>query len=164
MKTAAAPILRRFGFRRVLLVNAAIACSFIAAVSLFQPSTPQIVILAILLAGGFFRSLQFTSINALAYADIAQANMSQATSFASVAQQLSLSAGVAIGALVLEFQRYWHGTTLVAVNDFALAFLVVALVSATSIFVFKGMPKNAGASLSGRGKQVASPSEAPPPG
>jgi EmrB/QacA subfamily drug resistance transporter len=164
MKTAAAPILRRFGFRRVLLFNAVIACIFIAAVSLFQPSTPQIVILAILLAGGFFRSLQFTSINALAYADIAQANMSQATSFASVAQQLSLSAGVAIGALVLEFQRYWHGTTQVAVNDFALAFLVVALVSATSIFIFKGMPKSAGASLSGRGKPVTSPSEAPPPG
>jgi len=164
MKTAAAPILRRFGFRRVLLVNAVIACTFIAAVALFQPSTPQIVILAILLAGGFFRSLQFTSINALAYADIAQANMSQATSFASVAQQLSLSAGVAIGALVLEFQRYWHGTTQVATNDFALAFIVVALVSATSIFIFKGIPKNAGASLSGRGKPVASPSEAPPPG
>ena len=155
MKTAAAPILRRFGFRRVLLVNAVIACTFIAAVALFQPSTPQIVILAVLLAGGFFRSLQFTSINALAYADIAQANMSQATSFASVAQQLSLSAGVAIGALVLEFQRYWHGTTQVAMNDFALAFIVVALISLRSIFIFKGMPKNAGASLSGRGKPVA---------
>jgi EmrB/QacA subfamily drug resistance transporter len=163
MKTTAAPILRRFGFRRVLLVNACISCVFIAAASMFQLSTPHFVILAVLLAGGFFRSLQFTSINALAYADIAQTNMSQATSFASVAQQLSLSAGVAAAALVLEFERYWHGTTQVSVNDFAAAFIVVALISATSIFIFAGLPKSAGASLSGRGKPVATPSEAPAP-
>jgi len=164
MKTTAAPILRRFGFRRVLLVNAFISSAFIAAAAMFQLSTPQIFILAVLLAGGFFRSLQFTSINALAYADIAQANMSQATSFASVAQQLSLSAGVAAAALVLEFQRYWHGTAQVSVSDFSAAFIVVALIALSSAFVFARMPKNAGASLSGRGKPVGTPSEAPPPG
>ena len=67
--------------------------------------TPHIVILAVLLVGGFFRSLEFTTINSIAYADIDTKAMSQATSFASVAQQLSLSAGVAVGALVLEFER-----------------------------------------------------------
>jgi MFS family permease len=164
MKTLAARIIRTFGFRNIMIINAVVSSIFLAACALFTIATPLLLIMILLVVGGFFRSLQFTAINALAYADIAQANMSQATSFASVAQQLSLSAGVAIGALVLEFQRYWHGTTQVAANDFALAFLVVALVSATSIFIFKGMPKNAGASLSGRGKPVTSPSEAPPPG
>ena len=61
----------------------------------------MLLILAVLLAGGFFRSLQFTSINTLAYADIERAQMSRATSFASMAQQLSLSIGVGTGALLL---------------------------------------------------------------
>ena len=60
---------------------------------------------AVLLVGGFFKSLEFTSINAIAYADIGTKAMSRATSFASVVQHLSLSAGVAFGALVLEVQR-----------------------------------------------------------
>jgi MFS family permease len=161
MKTTAAPILRRFGFRRVLLFNVFISCAFIAASAFFRPSTPQFLIMAVLLAGGFFRSLQFTSINALAYADIEQEAMSRATSFASVAQQLSMSAGVAMGALVLELERYWQGTTQVSVNDFALAFITVAAIASTSSMIFARLPKSAGASLSGRATSVAA-ANAPP--
>ncbi len=93
MKTTAAPILRRFGFRRVLVVNAVLSSLFIAVAALFTETTPHGVILLLLLAGGFFKSLEFTSINSLAYADIDTKALSRATSFASVAQQLSLSAG-----------------------------------------------------------------------
>jgi EmrB/QacA subfamily drug resistance transporter len=162
MKTTAAPILRRFGFRRVLLVNAAISSLFIASAALFGPSTPHFVILAVLLAGGFFRSLQFTSINALAYADIDNKQMSRATSFASVAQQLSLSAGVAVAALVLELQRWLHGTTGVEPGDFAAAFIVVALIALSSVLVFARMPKHAGASLSTRAGPVGAQQEPAP--
>ena len=72
-----------------------------------------LVVLAVLLVGGFFKSLEFTSINSIAYADIDAKAMSRATSFASVAQQLSLSAGVAIGALVLEVAAHgpWRDQT-----------------------------------------------------
>jgi EmrB/QacA subfamily drug resistance transporter len=162
MKTAAAPILRRFGFRRVLMVNAVIASLFIASAALFGPSTPHFLILAILLAGGFFRSLQFTSINALAYADIDNRAMSRATSFASVGQQLSLSAGVAVAALVLELQRYLHGTTGVEVGDFGPAFITVALIALSSVLIFARMPKHAGASLSSRAQPVGVQQEAVP--
>ena len=82
--------------------------------ALFTPITPHAVIFAVLVVGGFFKSLQFTSINSLAYADIEPRAMSAATSFASVAQQLSMSAGVAVGALVLEIQR--HGRAEMAVR------------------------------------------------
>ena len=98
MKLAAKPILRRFGFRRVLLEQRrAQRGSRWRAIALFRPDTPHAVILAVLLIGGFFRSLQFTSINTLGYADIDQQRMSRATSFASMAQQLSLSVGVGTG-------------------------------------------------------------------
>ena len=69
------------------------------------------MILAVLLIGGFFRSLQFTSINTLGYADIDRQRMSRATSFASMVQQLSLSVGVGTGALLLHLTMAARGGT-----------------------------------------------------
>ena len=84
MKFTASTILRRCGFRRVLIVNGVISALFLASYGLFTPRPPHWLLLAALLAGGFFRSLEFTALNALGYADIDQARMSRATSFASV--------------------------------------------------------------------------------
>ena len=70
MKAAAPWMLKRFGFRTVLIVNAILGGLFIAACAVFSPATPFAVMIAVLLVGGFFRSLQFTSINALAYAEV----------------------------------------------------------------------------------------------
>ena len=154
MKTTAAPILRRFGFKRVLVTNAVVSSFFLAAIALFTTGTPHGVILAVLLVGGFFKSLEFTSINSLAYADIDNKAMSRATSFASVAQQLSLSAGVAMGALVLEVQRLGRPDASVVAGDFPLAFVLVAAIAASSAFVFARLPKGAGANLSGRARPV----------
>ena len=154
MKTTAAPIIRRYGFKTVLVVNALTSGMFIATTALFTPVTPHAVIFTVLVVGGFFKSLQFTSINSLAYADIESRAMSRATSFASVAQQLSLSAGVAVGALVLELQRHWRPDATVHSGDFAVAFLVVAVISAASSLIFMRMPKTAGASLSGPARPV----------
>jgi EmrB/QacA subfamily drug resistance transporter len=148
MKTTAAPMLRRFGFKRVLVINAVVSGLFIGVPALFTEATPHAMILAVLLVGGFFRSLQFTSINTLAYADIEPKAMSAATSFASVAQQLSMSAGVAVGALVLEFQRHGRPTTALEPSDFTLAFVVIALISVASVLIFMRLPKTAGTSLS----------------
>jgi EmrB/QacA subfamily drug resistance transporter len=159
MKTTAAPILRRYGFKSVLVVNALISAAFIAATGLFTQATPHAVILAVLLVGGFFKSLQFTSINSLAYADIEPRAMSRATSFASVAQQLSMSAGVAVGALVLEIERHGRPDPGVHAEDFAAAFLVVAAISAMSALVYRRLPKGAGASLSAPARALAAAEE-----
>ena len=102
MKTSAATILKRFGFRAVLTINALLSAVFIAACAVFSVATPFPVMIAILLVGGFFRSLQFTAVNAIAYAEVPAEKMSRATSLAAVGQQVSLSAGVAIGALTVE--------------------------------------------------------------
>ena len=150
MKATAAPILRRFGFRRVLVVNSVISAAFIAANALFTPETPHIAIILILLVGGFFRSLEFTALNAIAYADVSQHDMSRATSFASVAQQVSLSMGVAIAGFILETMRDLRGASDLVLSDFQPAFLTVAAIAALSIFSFLRLPKDAGAELSGR--------------
>jgi len=162
MKTTAAPILRRFGFKRVLVTNAVVSSLFLAAIALFTAGTPHWVILAVLLVGGFLKSLEFTSINSIAYADIDSKAMSRATSFASVAQQLSLSAGVAIGALVLEAQRMGRGSEDVVAGVFPLAFVLVAAVAATSSLIFAMLPKGAGASLSARAHTVGVQDEPAP--
>lgn len=158
MRASVAPILRRFGIKRVLLINTGIASGFIAACALFRPDSPYWFILSILLIGGFFRSLQFSSINSLAFADLGDSDMSKATSFTSVAQQLSITAGIAIGALGIEGARYFRGDTMLAPTDFSWAILLVSLISASSFFVLRSLPIDAGASLT-----ASPPPEAPPP-
>jgi EmrB/QacA subfamily drug resistance transporter len=154
MKTTAAPIIHRIGFKTILIWNAVLTACFTAASALFTALTPAAVILAVLLVGGFFRSLQFTAINAIAYADIHEKEMSKATSFASVVQQLSMSAGVATGALVLEMERMGRDSHQVLAGDFHAAFVIVACLAASSAFIFARLPKKAGASLSRRAQAV----------
>jgi len=152
MKTTAQPILRMFGFRRVLIVNALICASFLALCATFSAATPHLLIMGALLVGGFFRSLEFTALNAIAYADVDQDAMSRATSFASVAQQLSLSTGVAIGAAALEASRALRGGGALQAADFTPAFLVVAAISTIAVTQFLRLAPNAGADLVRRGK------------
>jgi EmrB/QacA subfamily drug resistance transporter len=150
MKALAARTLRRFGFRRVLVVNSLISSAFIAAGALFVPGMPFAVIIAVLLIGGFFRSLEFTSIGTLAYADLDASRMSRATTLSSVGQQVSLSAGVALGAFVVDATLRWHGETAIGADAFPPAFLIVGACSALSVFSFMRLPPDAGEAMSGR--------------
>src|SRR5918998_1520319 len=122
MKTMAKRILERTGFRLLLTVNAFIGAGFVAANGFFTPSTPYWLIMLVLFVGGCFRSLQFTSLNAIAYAEVSNRDMSYATSLSSVAQQLSLSIGVALGAFALEAASAARGTTQITAADFGPAF------------------------------------------
>jgi EmrB/QacA subfamily drug resistance transporter len=150
MKAAAVSVLKRLGYRNVLLYNSLISAVFLAACATFTPGIPFAVMIAILLIGGFFRSLQFTSINTIAYAEVEPPLMSRATSMVAAAQQVSLSTGVAVGALVVETTlRLKHGTTMGAA-DFPPAFLVVALLTAAAALIFVRLPLDAGVELSGR--------------
>ncbi|HEX5377553.1 MAG TPA: MFS transporter, partial [Phenylobacterium sp.] len=109
MKTTAPPILRRFGFRTVLSINAVITGITFMAYGYFKPTTPHVVIMAILLIGGFFRSLQFTSLNGLAYADVDQGQMSRASTMSSMAQQLVQSIGIGLAAMLLHMFMVMKG-------------------------------------------------------
>ena len=105
MKTLAARIIRTFGFRNIMIVNAVVSSVFLAACALFTITTPLLLIMILLVVGGFFRSLQFTAINTLAYAEVEPEQMSRATTLVSVNQQLAVSAGVAVGAFSVEFHH-----------------------------------------------------------
>jgi EmrB/QacA subfamily drug resistance transporter len=150
MKAIGARILRRFGFRSILIFNALVSAGFLAACASFTPDVPTAVIIGLLLIGGFFRSLQFTSINTIAYAEVDPRRMSRATSLFSVGQQLSLSAGVAVGALAVEVTMRMNGQAALTAADFPPAFLLVAAISASSAWIFFRLPHDAGAELADR--------------
>ena len=150
MKTLAARIIRTFGFRNMMTINAVVSSVFLAACALFTVTTPLLLIMIILVVGGFFRSLQFTAINTVAYAEVEQGQMSRATTLVSVNQQLAISAGVAIGAASVESTMLWRHVNELDATVFAPAFLVVSIISAMSAWFFWQMPDDAGHEISGR--------------
>jgi EmrB/QacA subfamily drug resistance transporter len=100
MKLISIRILRQCGFRRILVVNTLLMGITISLYAFISSSTPIIVIVLLGLAQGFLNSLQFSSMNAMAYADIGESDSSMASTIASSMQQMSLSFGLACGSLV----------------------------------------------------------------
>ena len=149
MKFTAPAILKRFGFRTVLAVNAVLSVIFLVANAAFTAATPAAVIFTVLLVGGFFRSLQFTALNGLAFSDLDGRWMSQGSSLSSVLQQLSIALGVSIAAGALETTRALRGDPNLVAADFVPAFLAVAAVSALSLVAFLRLPRGAGSAVSG---------------
>jgi EmrB/QacA subfamily drug resistance transporter len=150
MKTLAARLIRTFGFRNIMVINAVVSSIFLAACALFTSATPLLLIMIILVVGGFFRSLQFTAINTVAYAEVEPAQMSRATTLVSVNQQLAISAGVAVGAFAVESTMAWRHVEELGASDFAPAFIVVSIISMVSTYFFWQMPDDAGHEISGR--------------
>ncbi len=152
MKFIGPPVLKRFGFRRVMIPNG-IACAIFAAlpmVFLLQP--PVAVMMLILFSTSLARSLQFVATNAVIYADIPDHRIASATSFFAVAQELSGAAGIAVAAAVMQTYQLAKGTTLLAADDFVVIFITVGLISASQLIPLARLASDAGNSLHGSSK------------
>ena len=154
-KTVAIKILKRWGFRKVLIVNAVLCGMAVAICGILHPGMSWLTIWFIVTLGGVFPALQFTSLNSLAYADIEIRDIGRSTSVASVIQQMSLGLGVTIAGILLHMSQSLHGQPELAWNDFWPAFLIVGLFSVASIAITRRMPADGGSSVAG-----ASPSPA----
>lgn len=157
VKPFARAILFRFGFRSLLLVNGVLASGVLLASALFTAATPHVLIMGVLLFGGFLRSLQFTSLSAITYADLESRQIGAATSMASVAQQVAISLGVATGAMVLEVSEVLRGHDTPMTADFSTAFVVVGLMSMLSALLMLRLPKGAGDEIAGRALPASAP-------
>lgn len=153
MKPAAQYALRLFGFRDTLIWNGLLSGVLLMACALFRPTWPAAAIYAVLLTGGFFRSLQFTAYNTLAYADVPRPQMSAATSLYTAGQQLAATIGVSVGALALEVARTLAHHAAPENSDFSAAFVVVAVMSLAAAPIALWMPRTAGDELTGRQRQ-----------
>jgi MFS family permease len=156
MRLTAPALLRRFGFRNVLIWIGFVAVALVAVIAAFRPSWPLPMIYAVLIAGGFFQSLQFMAYNTIAYADIPRLQMSIATSFYTTFQQVFLTLGIAVSASALAASVAINHRTDPVLGDFSIAFLLIAAVSALAPLISLQLDRSAGAELSGQTAAVPS--------
>jgi len=151
MKTITTPVLRRFGFRSVMVTNGVIVAILIALCAVLSPQTPRIIIIAVLFVNGLARSMQFTSLTTLTYVDIAKPQMSSATSFSSMLVQMAMGMGVAVGAIALRaaalLKRQPPGIP--TLGDFHIAFVLVGILAAVAVIDCFTLAPDAGAVVSG---------------
>jgi EmrB/QacA subfamily drug resistance transporter len=151
MKPATTPVLRRFGFRTALIANGLLVAVTIFACALFTPSTPKAIIVAVLFAGGLFRSMQFTSLNTVGFADIRKSQLSGASTLSSMIQQMTIGMGIAVGAIALRLAGALHSTNAgsLTAGDFRIAFALVGVIALLAVIDSFSLASNAGAEVSG---------------
>ena len=151
MKSIVLPVLRRFGFRRLLIFNGLIVAVSVAFCATFTPLTPPALIAAILFFHGAARSLEFTCMTTLAYAEIPPERMSRANGFLSAVMQLSMGMGVAVGAVMLRLvaRASGHLPANPHLRDFHIAILCTSVLALAPAIEALGLPRNAGAMTSG---------------
>jgi EmrB/QacA subfamily drug resistance transporter len=149
MKATARPIIRRFGFRKVILVNGVISAATIGMCAFFTTAMPVFLIFVLLLVSGFFRSLQFTATQAMTYADVDPPQMGTATSIASMAQQLSRGFGISFVAVLLHLSLAWRGESTLGTPDFTVAFTGAAALALLSLRFGWTLRHDAAAEVSG---------------
>lgn len=148
IKPATTPIMKRFGFRRVLLTNGVLVAIGFGACALLSASTPFWLIAGVLVFGGMCRSMQFTTLNTLGFADVPPEHMSGATTLFSALQQMNAGMGIALGALVLKFTEV-AGAAPFSPASFRWTFVVMALIALAGILDGLKLPADAGAHVSG---------------
>ena len=150
LKFAMPGILKRFGYRTVLISNTLILGVLIVSFATIGAATPVALIVAQVFVFGFFTSLQYTSMNTLVYADVTEEQTSGASTIASTMQQMSISFGVAAASLATALfvpDRY-HTTASEMIHGIHLAFLVLGGVTVLSTIVFYELKSDDGATTS----------------
>ncbi|EIW8462704.1 TPA: MFS transporter [Klebsiella pneumoniae] len=155
IKPATTPLIRCLGFRRLLLINGALNVCSLLACALLTPQTPVWAIMLILYLGGVFRSIQFTGVSTLAFADVPAAQMSDANTLFSTASQLAVGLGITLGAIGIRLGEqvgdWLHLTELPGIS-FRLSFVFIALICLVGMIDSLHLAKTAGSSVSEKKK------------
>ncbi len=149
MKLVASRLIRRWGFKQILLCNGIDLSASVLGCAFLTPQWPIPWVIAVLLAGGMSRSLQMTALNSLAFADVVPSQMSAANTLAGVAQQIAITLGVAVGAVFLNLSQLWRAGSVFELQDFQFAFLAIATLGFIAVFANSRLPLSAGQAVSG---------------
>jgi EmrB/QacA subfamily drug resistance transporter len=157
MKPFTTPTLRRFSFRSVMIVNGLLNAGVIFACALLTPATPVAIILGLLFVSGLTRSMQFTALITLAFADVPQDWMSGANTLLNIAQQLAMGMGIALGAIALRIAGRFDAAAagVVPLASFRIAFVIVGAVALLGMIDVLGLHPTAGDEVR-RPKPIAS--------
>jgi EmrB/QacA subfamily drug resistance transporter len=148
-KPVAPAFLKRFGFRSLLIFSNVATAVLTALPAFFRASTPIPFIVVALVVGGFVRSMQFTALNTVAFADLPPPAISNATTLTAVMQQMGMSLGISFGGLMLHLARGSDGAPLTP-ERFVLPFIAVGVVSMLAGPLYRRLSPDAGATLGGR--------------
>jgi MFS family permease len=151
-RTVVARAIRAVGFRTLLIGSALLTSGFYMAYGLFTPQTPHVLIFCVLMLGGLCNSMAMVSLNTLGYTEIPKPRMSHATTTSSMAQQLSLTLGVVMGASLVSLISLLHGgdPTHLQARDFSPAFLAVGTLTLISVAAFRRLRPDEGDELRGK--------------
>lgn len=146
MKPITVWVMHRFSFRYVLIANGLMIVLFTVLTAFLLPTTPTILIVVVMFLSGMFRSMQFSAITTLAFADIPQTRMTAANTLYSTIQQMSTGMGIAMGAVFLRFANMINGGNAdgYSVPDFRLAFIFVAVLGFISLYGYTKLTPDAG--------------------
>jgi EmrB/QacA subfamily drug resistance transporter len=153
IKPATTPLIRCLGFRKLLLINGALNVLSLLACALITPDTPVWLIMLILYLGGVFRSIQFTAVSTLAFADVPSAQMSYANTLFSTATQLAVGLGITLGAIGIRIgEKVSDALNIAAIPgmSFRLAFVAIALICLVGMFDTLRLSKDAGSAVSNK--------------
>jgi EmrB/QacA subfamily drug resistance transporter len=143
-------LLRRFGFRPILLVNGFGAAVSLALCGLISASTSIVVIVVVLFVSGVLRSIGFTAYNTIAFADIEPARLTDANTVSAVIQQLAIGLGAAVGALALRVATplcHALGIPVGPVTPYRVAFFLLAAMAFVAIAETLTLRRDAGRRL-----------------
>lgn len=148
-RTVMTTAIRRVGFRSLLIATAGVTSLFYMSYGLFRPSTPHWLMFATMMVGGLFNSMAMVSMQTLGFSEISKPLMSHATTLNSMAQQLSLSFGVMLGAALVSLAAWWRGgdASQLAASDFSPAFVFIGLMTLISMFSFMRLDPEEGAEM-----------------
>ena len=148
MKSVTTGVLRRFGFRNVLVVNGLLCAASLAACGLLAPGTALVPTYGVLFVAGLARSMDFTALSTLTFVDIAQRDHARANALSTMLQQVAFALSVALATAALALSRSWHGQEALGLPDFHIVWFALALAMALSALAALRLPRDAGAAAS----------------
>ena len=149
MKIFTTGTLNRFGFRRVLVINGFLNAAGLLACALISPTTPVPAIMALLFFTGLTRSMQFTTLATIAYADVPQHEMNGANTLQNVVQPIGFALGIAVAALALRAGAliFPSAAGTLTMPQFHTAFLIIGLIALIAVFDTLGIATDTGDAL-----------------
>ncbi|MDR3472783.1 MAG: MFS transporter [Devosia sp.] len=149
MKIFTTQVLNRFGFRRVLIVNGLLNAATLLSCALISPATPIPVIVGLLFVSGLTRSMQFTTIATIAFADVPTERMNGANTLSNIVQQIGFAFGIAVAALALRAAALVSPSSggALSLMQFHLAFLIIGLIALAGVADTFGVAADAGDAL-----------------
>lgn len=147
MKLLAVRIVSRFGFKRTLVGNAVLTGLTLAATGMFDIATPYWLVVVVLFASGIIRSLQFSTLGALTFADVPPEQSSGASSLSAMSIQLTMSLSVGVAAALLSLIMSLREHAAIAQSDVALVMSLAGALCILSALVYRRLSSTAGAAV-----------------